>query len=148
MLWAACCIGFFGFLRAGEFTVPGDDAYDPTVHLSHEDIAVDNPVKPRVVRITIKQSKTDPFRKGVDLYLGRTFADLCPVISLLNYLLIANATKGPLFRFKDGRLLTRQQLVSAVKDYRKPELTSQNIMGTASGLELPQQQQQREWKTP
>ena len=116
MLWAACCIGFFGFLRAGEFTVPGDDAYDPTVHLSHEDIAVDNPMKPWVVRITIKQSKTDPFRKGVDLYLGRTFADLCPVISLLNYLLIANATKGPLFRFKDGRLLTRQRLVSVVKE--------------------------------
>ena len=93
-----------------------DDAYDPTVHLSHKDIAVDNPVRPRVVRITIKQSKTDPFCKGVDLYLGRTFADLCLVISLLNYLLIANATRGPLFNFKDGWLLTRQRLVSAVKE--------------------------------
>lgn len=88
--------------------MPGDDAFDSTVHLSHEGIAVDNPVKPRMVRITIKQSKTDPFRKGVDLYLRRTFADLCPVISLMNYLLIANATKGPLFRFKDGWLLIRQ----------------------------------------
>ena len=89
---------------------------DPSVHLSHEDIAVDNPVKPQVVRITIKQSKAYPFHKGVDPYLGRTFVDLCPVISLLNYLLIANVTREPLFRFKDGQLITRQQLVLAVKE--------------------------------
>ena len=72
MLWAACCLGFFGFLRAGEFTVPDDKSYDPTCHLSFGDVAVDSQVKPQVVRITVKQSKIDPFRKGIDLYIGRT----------------------------------------------------------------------------
>ena len=49
MLWAACCLGFFGFLRSGKMTVPSDGAYDPTCHLSREDIAVDNPSDPRVM---------------------------------------------------------------------------------------------------
>jgi len=34
MLWSACCICILGFLRAGEMTVPGDEEYDPQVHLS------------------------------------------------------------------------------------------------------------------
>ena len=83
MLWAACCIGYFGFLRAGKFTVPSDGSFDPEAHLCYSDIAVDNYARPQIIRITIKQSKTDPFRKGVDLFLGRSSADLCPVESLL-----------------------------------------------------------------
>ncbi|MCY3927667.1 MAG: hypothetical protein OXG81_05280, partial [Acidobacteria bacterium] len=79
MLWAACCIGFFGFLRAGEFTVPSDSSFDPEAHLCYSDIAVDNSARPQVIRITIKQSKTDPFRKRVDLFLGRTSVYRCGV---------------------------------------------------------------------
>ena len=76
MLWAAACLGFFGFLRAGEMTMPSDGAYDPAVHLSYSDIAVDNPSSPSVLRVSIKQSKTDAFRKGIDLFLGRSSTDL------------------------------------------------------------------------
>ena len=71
MLWAACCVAFFGFLRIGEMSVPDDDSYDPAVHLSRQDIALDDASSPSVVRVRIKQSKTDPFRKGIDLYLGK-----------------------------------------------------------------------------
>ena len=41
MLWAASCMCFFGFLRAGEVVAPDDSSYDPAVHLSHGDVKVD-----------------------------------------------------------------------------------------------------------
>ena len=70
MLWAAACTGFFGFLRAGEFTVPTAQGYDPEVHLSLTDVAIDSHTTPSVVHLRIKQSKTDPLRQGVDISWG------------------------------------------------------------------------------
>lgn len=46
------------------------------------------------MRVTLKQSKTDPFRKAIDLFGGRTGTDLCPVKSLLNYLLAGQRFKA------------------------------------------------------
>ena len=69
VLWAAACAGFFGFLRVGEFTVPSAEAYDPSVHLNLSDLALDNHSNPTMVQLRIKQSKTDPFRQGVNVYI-------------------------------------------------------------------------------
>ena len=66
MLWVACCIAFFGFMQIDEFTVPGPDNYDESSHLSFADISVDSHENPCLV--TIKQSKTDPFHKGISTY--------------------------------------------------------------------------------
>ena len=82
MLWAACCIAFFGILRIGEMIVPSKDAYDPSVHLNLSDVSVDNLERPTMLKISIKQSKTDPFQKGVDLFLGKTDTDISPVRAL------------------------------------------------------------------
>ena len=49
MLWAACCTAYFGFLRVGEMTVPSLDAYDPSVHLSLGDVALDSRTAPTIV---------------------------------------------------------------------------------------------------
>ena len=104
-----------GFLRTGELTVPGDNVYDSAVHLSYSDITADNPSNSQVIRITTKQSKTDhPFRKGIDLYLGRTVTYVCPVLLLINYLLIESITGGPLFRFKDRCPLTIDNVYSSM----------------------------------
>ena len=115
MLWAACCLGFFGFLRMGEMTVPSQEAYDPAVHLNKGDVAVDDPAAPSILRITIKQSKTDPFRKGINIFLGKTSSDLCPVAAILNYLLERGSQKGPLFLLSNGKFLTRQRLVMEIR---------------------------------
>ena len=63
MLWAMCSLTFFGFLWVSEFTIPGQNLYDPTLHLSLRDIVVDRKDTPRMLQVTIKQSKTDPLRK-------------------------------------------------------------------------------------
>ena len=115
LIWAACCLCFFAFLRAGELTVPSDSTYDPAVHLSLSDVATDAPLNPSALRITVKQSKTDPFRRGVDLWVGRTGTDLCPVAAVLDYMKVRGPRPGPLFVFTDGRVLTRQRFVDAVR---------------------------------
>ena len=91
MLWAASCTGFFGFLHATEFTTPSKAAYDRGAHLSLSDVVLDSHTKSEVVRITIKASKTDPFRKGVQVYLGRTGSDIFPVSALVSYLAVRGA---------------------------------------------------------
>ena len=68
MLWAACCIAFFVFLRIREMV---GNAYDPSVHLSLSDVSVDKPKWPTTLKISIKQSKADPFQKGWTYSLAR-----------------------------------------------------------------------------
>ena len=149
MLWAAACLGFFGFLRSGEMTVPTDSSYDPAVHLSRNDVAVDNAQKPAVLRVTIKQTKTDPFRKGIDLFLGKTATDLCPVTAMLNYLVVRGKQQGPLFMFRDGRFLTRERLVMAVRAaLQKAGLDCANTVDTASGLGRQRRQPAEGWRMP
>ena len=115
MLWAACCLGFFCFLRSAQMTVPSDTSYDPSVHLSYGDILIDNPASPTILQVSIKQSKTDPFRKGISLFLGKTSANLCPVTAMLNYLIVRGNRSGPLFIFRNGQYLTRERLVTALR---------------------------------
>ena len=79
MLWAAACTGFFGFLQAAEFTTPSLANYDAGAHLSVADVALDLMENPSVVWLSIKASKTDPFCKGVSIFLAKTGADICPV---------------------------------------------------------------------
>lgn len=56
MLWAACCLGLFGFLRAGEFTV--NSAFNPAIHMTVSDIQSDSLVNPSCFKVHIKCSKT------------------------------------------------------------------------------------------
>ena len=107
MLWAAACVGFFSFLRAGEFTVPTAEAYDPETHLNLSDVALDSHSNPSMARLFIKQSKIDPFRQGVEIFLGRSGTIVCPVQALIQYIGVRPATPGPLFILSTGVPLTR-----------------------------------------
>ena len=112
MLWAAVTIGFFGFLRGGEFTVPRDSAFDANQHLSPQDIAVDSHSNPTLLRVHLKQSKINPFHQGVYIFIGCSGTDLCAISAVLSYMATRGYDQGPLFRFANGRPLTREGLVS------------------------------------
>ena len=57
LVWATCCMGFFGFLPSGEFTSQSD-MFDPTWRLSIQDIAVDSISNSSLLQVMIKGSKT------------------------------------------------------------------------------------------
>ena len=108
MLWAAFCLGFFGFLRPGEFTFAPNF---PHSGLTVSDVAINSRDNPRVLIVLIRTRKTDQFGKDTHLYLGRTESSLCPVLSMLAYLALQPPTPGPLFIFRDGTPLSRVSLL-------------------------------------
>ena len=85
-------------------------------------IAIDRKVKPPVVRVTIKQSKTGPFQQEINLFLGVTEHTVYLVKAILPYLVWRRNNNGPLFISADEipqlsstlaehcRLLKTQQL--------------------------------------
>lgn len=113
LFWAACCLGYFGFMRSGEFTVTG--LSPPAIQAA--DLAVDSHESPTLVKVTLRRAKTDPFGKGVDIYFGRTSTPICPVIGLLNYMAVRpkGDNSSPLLIHADGSPLTREQFVRMVK---------------------------------
>ena len=103
-LWAAACTGFFGFLRAGEFTVPTVQSYDPEVHLSLCDLALDSHSAPSLIRLRIKQNGSIPSGGG---RISWSYPFL-PVSRAGPDKLLSS----PLFVFQSGSPLTRSALVS------------------------------------
>ena len=65
MMWVACCTCFFGFVRAGEITLPSQKDYDSGAHLSFGDVKLDAASHPTRAEVSIKSSKTDPFDMGL-----------------------------------------------------------------------------------
>ena len=123
MLWAASTTTFFSFCRSGEITVECESRYDPAVHLSYADLAVDNAANPSTISIQIKSSKTDQTRKGFKAYIGSTGDELCPVAALRSYLSLRGDQPGPLFQWKDQTPLSKTKFVEHVR----LALTSANL---------------------
>ena len=115
-LWAAFCLAFFAFLRAGEFTCPSLANFNGSVMLAVGDVAVDSYTQPSYISVRLKRSKNDPFGQGVTLYVGRSHKKLCAVSVVLAYLAIHSPAPAPapapFFVFEDGGVLSRQRLVT------------------------------------
>ena len=83
MASTSCCLTFFGFLCISEFTVPSNDQYDEEYHLCLNDMVIDTLDNPQMLQVKIKQSKTEPFGKRINIYLSAIRRDLCPVRGIL-----------------------------------------------------------------
>ena len=115
LLWAACCVGFFGFLHCSEFLIPDGVLFYTSTHLSLEDIFVDRSTSEWTVYVRIKASKTDQLRQGTTIALGSTGTDLCPVAALIGFLSARGQTPGPLFCLGSGHPLRRKAFSSQVQ---------------------------------
>ncbi len=145
MLWAAASLCFFGFMRSGEITLPEGNTFDEATHLGVGDLAVDSKMAPTTLRVRLKVSKTDPFRKGVDVFVGKTGNDLCPVEAMLAYLRIRGWKPGPLFCSREGKQGSWQRY----RRHSSAEANQPNVtQGIASGLEQQLQQLPGDWEKP
>ena len=115
LMWAASCVGFFGFLRCGEFTT-NSNSFDPKVHLTLDDIKIDRHDNPSRMMVTIKSSKTDQFRQGYVVRIGRAHSHVCAIQALMNYLHLRGNKPGPLFLRKNGFPLTRDVFITWLRN--------------------------------
>ena len=111
LMWAATCVGYFGFLRAGEFTAV--DSAPPIILMS--DVAINSRSAPTAFRLRLRRSKTDPLGRGVDIFLGVSGTEVCPVAALLQYLAVRPLGDGHLFVWEDGRPLSKSTFVNHLR---------------------------------
>jgi len=128
LLIAAICIGTFGLLRSGEFVLTNNNQ-DSQLKLSQLSLfnqygfpinihSVSNTElsNTNYLSIHLNQSKSDPYRKGVDIEISNSIA----VQSLIEYLklhpnrLVSNSI---LFIHSNGNSLTRDELVNGTRKY-------------------------------
>ena len=116
MLWAACCTGYFGFMRSGEFTLSNAQA-EPAIMAG--DVALDSHTNPSMCRLFLRHSKTDVEGRGTYIYLGRTNSSICPVSAMTNYLAVRPPVPGPFFVFENGTPPLRDRFVKEIKQALK-----------------------------
>ena len=115
MFWAAStlCLFWVSAFRS----VPFLSAFSCDFHLTVNDIVVDSHSSPSCLQLTIKASKTDPFRKGCCLYIGLGRPPLCALSAVMNYLPMRGQSPGSLFLLSNGQTLSRTLLTHWLKDF-------------------------------
>ena len=114
MLEAAFCVAFFGFLRCGEFTCKGN--FDPNINLTMGDVTLHE--HQSKLSLTLKASKTDPFKKGITIQMFPTGHYICPIISVNNYLKALPEES----KTKDNALFLNNQLLPLTRQFFNVQL--------------------------
>ena len=86
--------------------------YDQSRHLLHRDITLNH----NSMNIHIKASKTDQYCQSAVVLISRTGTSTCPLNAMDKFLKQSNSRKSsPLFTFRNGKYLTRQDVSSMTK---------------------------------
>jgi len=109
IMWAICYTVSFGSLHYSDFAVSSQQTCDLAAHLLIEDLTIDSTTIPSWSNLPSGSQKLTPFAK---LYLGKTEADLCPVLAILPYLVVRGPSPGALFVLADGKPLTCHYLTA------------------------------------
>ena len=102
---AAICLTVPAFLHCGEFTVLRATSFDPATHLTWSCTSFQPLFEAaHYIVLSLPSSKTDPFQKGVSLYVSAApGSPTCPIASLkLLYLKDPQSPESPLFVGHDG----------------------------------------------
>ena len=95
--------------------MPSSSAFNPSVHLTRADVAVDSHHNPTMLAVNIKFSKTDQMGKRTTIYLGRTSGPICPVSAMLQYVAIRPVTDGVQFITKNSNPLSKSAFATMVQ---------------------------------
>ena len=63
-----------------------------------------------IILFSAKESKTDPGRKGVDIFVGCAYYKLCPIAAVMAYLAKRGNAPGFLFKLESRKPLTKANL--------------------------------------
>ena len=117
MIWAAFTLAFYGFLRCSEFTYPGVHSFRPQFDLGTDCVSFyPSLVCPQHIVVTLKSSKTDFSRQGQSVVIAKAPGPVCAVSAMQQFFLTTRPSRGPLFSFRSGRLLTRSAVICLLRD--------------------------------
>lgn len=69
-----------------------------------------------MVREHLKQSKCSQLGRGVDVFLGHTGTEVCPIVEVLNYISIRGPAPGAFFIFRNHAPLTKATFVARIRE--------------------------------
>ena len=108
--------------------MPNLSTFSASLHVSIQDVAVDSSLALSSMRIRIKGSKMDPFRKGCFIHIGLGRHPLCAIQAMMSYLATRGTSPGPLFLFTTEQPLTCTRLT----DWLRQIIASAQIQGNFS----------------
>lgn len=113
MLWAAMTLATFGLLRSGEFALDESESLQSAKLLRLNDVTFEQVASTDVLRLRLRNSKTDKNRTGVIVTVGESGKSVCAVRAMRHYLRFRGKAveDDPLFTFRDGAVLRRNTLI-------------------------------------